>query len=330
MRIDVHSHYNPPGYYADLNSVGGWDELTIFRALGHIWRPGTATAVIGADEVTLARRLDDMDSAGIDRQVLSIGAAHPYLKNEGDAVRITRTLNDAFSALVARAPMRFASFGMVPLPHVKAALDEIDRVLEMPAFWGIAINASAQRIPIDDPRFAPIWDKLNKRRAVVYIHPGSEICGVVGCTEFHLAPDFVSPAEMAVCAGRMVATGFLEKYPDIEIILATLGGAMPFLARRFDRGLRQDYPELHEKIGGVVRHLRRFYVDTSVTEEPVALLVAKETFGADRILFGSDYARPGQSTSHAVHYVENSNYLTNDEKEAILSTNASRVFGRHE
>ena len=104
---------------------------------------------------------------------------------------------------------------------------------------------------------------------------------------------------------------------------------MPFLARRFDRGLRQDYPELHEKIGGVVGHLRRFYVDTSVTEEPAALLAAKETFGADRILLGSEYARPGQSTSHAVRYVQDSKHFTDDEKEAILSKNAMRLFGLH-
>jgi hypothetical protein len=77
MRIDVHSHYNPPDYFAALKAAGAWGELSIFRALGHIWRPGSATAVMGADKATLKRRLDDMDASKIDKQILSIGAAHP-------------------------------------------------------------------------------------------------------------------------------------------------------------------------------------------------------------------------------------------------------------
>jgi aminocarboxymuconate-semialdehyde decarboxylase len=326
MRIDVHSHYNPPDYFASLKAVGGQEELSIFRVLGHLWRPGRGTAVLGADDAVLARRLADMDASGIDRQILSIGAAQPYLRNEADAVRITRALNDAYAALIARAPGRFLAFGMLPLPHASAAVAELNRVLAMPGFVGIALGASAQHVPIDDERFAGIWDVLNRRRAVVYIHPGSEISGVVGCTEFHLAPDFVSPAEIAVCAGRMIATRLLDRYPDVRVILATLGGAMPFLARRFDRGLKQDHPALHSEIGGVLRHLSRFYVDTSVTEEPAALLAAKETFGVDRMLFGSDYARPNQSTADALAYVQSSAHLTADEKEAVLSRNATQLF----
>jgi predicted TIM-barrel fold metal-dependent hydrolase len=327
MRIDVHSHYNPPDYFAALRAVGGWDELSIFRALGHIWKPGSATAVMGADKATLKRRLDDMDASKIDKQILSIGAAQPYLKREDDAARIARALNDAYAALLAEAPSRLLAFAMLPLPHVEASLAELDGALARPGVVGVALGASAQGVPLDDARFSPLWAELNRRHAVAYVHPGSEITGVIGCTEFHLAPDFVSPAEIAVCAGRMVATGLLDRYPNVLIVLATLGGGLPFLARRFDRGLKQDYPELHERIGGVLRHLRRFYVDTSVTEEPDALRAAKETFGADRILLGSDYARPNQSTSDAVTYVANSNFLTLEEKEAVLEGNATKLFG---
>jgi aminocarboxymuconate-semialdehyde decarboxylase len=124
----------------------------------------------------------------------------------------------------------------------------------------------------------------------------------------------------------MIATRLLDRYPDVRVILATLGGAMLFLAHRFDRGLKQDHPALHREIGGVLRHLSRFYVDTSVTEEPAALLAAKETFGVDRMLFGSDYARPNQSTADALAYVQGSAHLTADEKEAVLSRNATQLF----
>ena len=87
--------------------------------------------------------------------MLSIGAAHPYLRNENDAVRISRALNDAYAALMTHAATQFASFGVLPLPHVDAALDEIDRIPDLPGFAGIALGASAQHIPIDDLTFAP-------------------------------------------------------------------------------------------------------------------------------------------------------------------------------
>ena len=132
MRIDVHAHYNPPDYFAALRAAGGSEELSVFRALGHIWNPGSATAVMGADKATLKRRLDDMDASQIDKQILSIGAAHPYLKREDDAVRVARDLNDAYAAVLAEAPSRLLAFAMLPLPHVAAALAELDRALARP------------------------------------------------------------------------------------------------------------------------------------------------------------------------------------------------------
>ena len=152
MRIDVHSHYNPPDYFAALRAVGGWDELSIFRALGHIWKPGSATAVMGADKATLKCRLDDMDASKIDKQILSIGAAHPYLKREDDAARIARALNDAYAALLAEAPSRLLAFAMLPLPHVEASLAELDGALARPGVVGVALGASAQGVPLDDAR----------------------------------------------------------------------------------------------------------------------------------------------------------------------------------
>jgi hypothetical protein len=79
VRIDVHSHYNPPSYFELLQEVGAFEELSVLRLLGHLWRPGQATAETGSDASALARRVADMDSASIDRQVISIGAVHPYV-----------------------------------------------------------------------------------------------------------------------------------------------------------------------------------------------------------------------------------------------------------
>jgi aminocarboxymuconate-semialdehyde decarboxylase len=334
MRIDVHAHYLPKWYFAELSRAGGAEELSIFEILGHLWlgTRGGDTALPTAraemdDRAALQRRIEDMDRSGIDLQVLNIGTAHPYLSSERASVDLAVRLNDAYRAVVEAGGGRLAAFGVVPLPHVPAAVAEAERVLDELGFLGIALGCSAAGIPLDDARFDPLWETLNERRAVVYLHPGVEIGGVVGCKEYHLAPDFVSPAEIAVAASRLIVRGHLDRFPEVKIVLATLGGSIPFLARRFDRGLLQDAPEIHARLGGVERHFRRFYVDTSVLEEPDALRAASATFGADRILLGTDYARPGVSSREAIEYVSGSAALTEAEKRAILDENARLMFG---
>ncbi len=326
MRIDVHSHYNPPSYFELLQEVGAFEELSVLRLLGHLWRPGQGTAETGSDADALARRLADMDAASIDLQVMSIGAVHPYVADPPTATTLARHVNDAYRALIEQAPSRLAAFGCQPLPHVEQTVAEIARCLDDLDFAGVALGCSAGGLPLDDERFAPVWEALDERGALVYLHPGTEIAGVVGCGEYHLAPDFVSPAEIAVAACRLMVTGHLDRYPNVTIILATLGGAIPFLARRFDRGLRQDCPERYTELGGALPHFHRFYCDTSVVEEPEALRAARDTFGADRILLGTDYARPGARSAAAIQYVEASPGLTDAERSAVLDGNATQLF----
>jgi predicted TIM-barrel fold metal-dependent hydrolase len=327
VRIDVHSHYNPPSYFELLQEVGAFEELSVLRLLGHLWRPGQATAETGSDASALARRVADMDAASIDRQVMSIGAVHPYVGDPQTATTLARHVNDAYAELVAQAPSRLAAFGCQPLPHVAETVAEITRCLDDLGFVGVALGCSAGGRPLDDPRFDLVWEALDSRAAVLYLHPGTEISGIVGGGEFHLAPDFVSPAEIAVAACRLMVTGHLDRYPDVKIVLATLGGAIPFLARRFDRGLLQDHPDRYEEIGGALRHFPRFHCDTSVVEEPEALRAARDTFGADRILLGTDYARPGARSAAAIDYVRAAPGLTEADKTAILDVNATPLFG---
>lgn len=296
MRIDVHAHYNPPWYFAELDQVGA---------------------------EALWRRLEFMDDALIDRQIISIGAPQPYLSSAADGAKLATGLNDSFRELLDAAGGRLGAFGCLPLPHVPESVAETGRIYDSLDFEGVALGCSALGTPLDDERLAPVWSALNECRAVVYLHPGVGIAGVTGCAGFHLAPGYVSPAEVAVAASRLIVTGHLDRYPDVTVVLATLGGSIPFLARRFDRGLLQDAPEAHAALGGsVLPHFRRFFCDTSVTEEPGMLRAAKEIFGADRIVLGTDYAGPGASCLHAIEYIEDSPFLSDEEKKAVLDRNA--------
>lgn len=334
MRVDVHAHYNTAEYFAELDRIGAIRDMPILKILGHLWLPSLskdpdapAARARASGPEALAQRVADMDAAGVDIQVLSIGAPQPYVSDAGDGAHLAALLNDSYRAVVDQYPARFRAFGCLPLPHVGASLAEAKRILDDPAFAGVALGGSALRTPLDDERFAPLWRFLNEREAVVYIHPGVGIDGVAGCLDYHLAPDYVSPAEMAVAGSRLIASGNTGRYPDVRIVIATLGGLIPFLARRFDRGLLQDAPEAHAALGGdVLPHFRKFWYDTSVVEEPAALRAAKEAYGADRLVLGTDYARPGVSSLPAIRYVSESPYLTEEEKRFILDVSGARVL----
>jgi predicted TIM-barrel fold metal-dependent hydrolase len=331
MRIDVHTHYNPSEYFAELDRIGAIKDMPILKILGHLWLPSlkrdTGVRAQASGPSALAARVADMDAAGVDIQIISIGAPHPYVSDAAEGAHLATLVNDAYRDAVDQHPARFRAFGCLPLPHVDAAVAEAKRVLDDPAFAGVAVGGSALGTPLDEPRFAPLWNLLNEREAVVYLHPGVAIDGVVGCLDYHLAPDFVSPTEMAVAGCRYIVTGHLDRYPSLRFILATLGGSIPFLARRFDRGLQQDAPAVRAELGGsVLPHLKRFWYDTSVIEEPTALRAAKETYGADRLMLGSDYARPGVSSLPAIRYVSESPYLTDEEKHLVLDVTAGEVL----
>jgi aminocarboxymuconate-semialdehyde decarboxylase len=205
-------------------------------------------------------------------------------------------------------------------------LAEVARCLDELGFLGINLGCSVLGAPLDDERFEPLWQELDRRGAVVYLHPGVENALAVGSREFHLDADFGSPTELAVAACRLIATGLTGRFPNVRIVLATLGGSLPFLAHRFDGGFRRFYPDRYEELGGMIGQLRRFHYDTSTCEEPLALLCAREAFGVDQIVFGSDAPRI-RDPLPAVEYLEGSRHLTAAEARQILDHNGASLLG---
>jgi predicted TIM-barrel fold metal-dependent hydrolase len=318
VRVDVHSHHNPPEFWQAFQRIGAYEQKGTF--FGRVPRGGSLP------DPDMDHRIATLDEAGIDLQVLSVGATHPYFAPADIAREGARIANDLYREVMDAHPGRFTAFGCLPLPHVGAALDEVARCLDDLGFAGINLGCSVLGEPIDAPAFEPLWAELDRRAAVVYFHPGVENAAGVGSRDFHLDADFGSPAELAIAACRLIATGVTTRHRNVRILLATLGGSLPFLARRFDEGFRRFYPERYEELGGVLVQLRRFWYDTSVCEEPLALLCAREAFGADRLVLGSDAPRirPPQP---AVEYLEDSEYLTADEASAILDRAGAEQLG---
>jgi 6-methylsalicylate decarboxylase len=318
MRIDVHAHYFPTEYLDFIASRGD-------PALGR----GARTAP-GA-HYTIEERLGLLDEVGIDRQVLSVGSSTPYLAVEDDAVAAARLANDQYADLCRQYPRRFAAFGTVPLPHVDAALAEVERSLDRLGMLGIALGCSVAGRQLNDAAFEPFWAELDRRGAVVFLHPQGVGCGP-GTADFGMAWLVGAPVEDTVVALRLIFSGLMDRYPRVQIIVPHLGGVLPFLVQRVDDLVRHSVgrqpPGAQAPVteGPPSRYYRRLWYDT-VNSHPAALRCACESFGADRLLLGTDYPYVmGPSWAPLVRYVEESG-LPRADIDGILGGNAQKLLG---
>ena len=267
MRVDVHAHYYH-STYIDRLARNGADTRPAVRA------PGA--------EVTFEQRVELLDGAGIRVQVLSVGALQPCFANVDEATAAARLTNDLYADICQRYGGRFSAFAAVPLPHIDAALTELTRAIDVLGMVGVNLGCSIASRPLDDAAFAPFFAELDRRGMVVFLHPVG-----CGCGPFleDLGLDFPlgAPFEDSIAAIRLVLGGVIHRFPKIRFIVPHLGGTLPFLITRLDgssvgRGWEYKPSE----------HLKRLWYD-SINGNVAALRCAREAFGADRLLLGTDF-----------------------------------------
>jgi len=309
MRIDVHAHYWTDHYLDMLVGLGKTDTATQ-RGIG------------AGDGAELDARLRLMDRAGIDLQVLSAAPQLPYGTDADLAVAAARYINDEYAALVAAHPDRFRAFAATPMPDIEASIAEIHRALDELGMVGITMNTSVLNRAIIDPGFEPIFAELDARGAALYLHPaGNGACSPL-VTEHHITWIVGAPFEDTIAAMQLITSGHLQRYPGVKIICSHLGGALPMITRRADDHLPWEAPDTPEP---PTQAVHRMWFDTVSHGHGPALRCAIDSFGADRILLGTDFPyEDGDTFVRAVDYV--SDIADPGEAHAILDANAMALF----
>ncbi len=260
MIIDVHAHYYPARY---LELIGRPD------------LPPTVAAALAGQGI--AERLALLDRSGIDTQVLSVSQAQPYLPDPGAAAEAAKVANEEYISLCAAHRGRFLTFAALPLPHVDQALTEIGRVTVADPVVGFTLGCSVAGRQLDDPLFEPVFAELDRRGAVVFLHPvGQE--DTPWLAGHNLAWLVGAPFEDTAAALRLVLSGAPGRFPNLKFIVPHLGGTIPFLLARVSR----------KSAGEIGNGLRTMYYDT-VSGSAEALASACRVYGAGRLLFGTDY-----------------------------------------
>jgi predicted TIM-barrel fold metal-dependent hydrolase len=268
-RIDVHRHLSPPGY-ADASRA---------------YLPAFPKPLAGW---SAQRSIEDMDASGIALAMLSMPATPGIFYGDVQAARtLARSSNEYMVSLRRDYPGRYGVFAALPLPDVDGSLREIAYAYDVLNVEGIGLLSSYNGKFLGDPAFAPVWQELDRRKALVFTHPAGNDC----CK--HLQPEFSeSVIEYGTDTTRAIASlvfsGASSRYANVKVIFSHGGGTMPFLVERFrlaaaDPAIAKNLPN------GVDEELRRYYYDTAFITNAVAMSALTKLVPASHILFGTDF-----------------------------------------
>jgi 6-methylsalicylate decarboxylase len=313
LRIDIHGHYYPNEYLDMLDRMGGGGTGT------HIARiaPGS-----GSPE-ELESRFKMLDNAGVKMQILSAAPQLPYFDKRQDAITAARFINDAYAEMVKRHPDRFVAYVATPLPHVDDAIEEMNRGLDKLGMVGVTMGTSVLTRSVCDPMFKPFWEEMNRRGVILFFHPhGLGACSPL-VRQFHLTWPIGASIEDTTVVAHLIVNQIPARYPRVRIIVPHLGGDIAMLMQRLDNQRVLYMPPTAEQPSVTAK---RFWYDTVSHGYVPALRCACESFGADRMVLGSDYPyEVGKMYQRCVDYVRDVG-LTADQVEAILDRNAQALF----
>jgi 6-methylsalicylate decarboxylase len=311
MRIDVHAHYWTDDYLDLLVGLGKTDA-------------GAARGLGAGGGAELEARLRLMDRAGVETQVLSTCPQSPYGGDAAKAAGAARFVNDQYAGLAELHRDRFRAFASLPLPHIEESIGELRRALGELGMAGVAMNTSVLGHALVEPGFAPVFAELNGRGAVLYLHPaGNSACSpLIG--GYHLTWIVGAPVEDAISIMQLITHGVPARYPNIKIINSHLGGALPMLLQRADDQYRWEAPDTPEAPSVAAR---RMWYDTVGHGHVPALRCAIDSFGADRLVLGTDFPyENGDVFVRAIDYI-NDPQIDPTAARAILDQNASALLG---
>lgn len=288
MIIDVHNHYYPPEYLDALGPSGS--TLTITHdAEGNpvVHYPGDYNVMVRGHR-DIAYRQSVLDEMGVDVQVISLTTPGTHVETPAVAAKLATITNDAFARVRAERPNRFIPLATLPLCDPTASVAELTRALGPLKMPGAMLFSNVNGVGLDDRRFWPIYEVANDRGAILMIHPTYPV-GVEAMREYWLMPLNGFLFDTTLAASKLVFGGVVKRYPKIRWILGHLGGTIPYLAERLDRGFRA-FKECRTHIDEPpTTYLKRHFWYDTVNFAAGPLKLAIDFAGADHVVAGSDY-----------------------------------------
>ena len=266
--VDVHSHYLPDFYVSAMRQAGVNDV------------DGMPIPVWSVDAA-----IEMMDSNRIASQILSVSSPGVTFASGKDARQLARKMNDFAAALIQDHAPRFGAFAVVPLPDVDGALAEITYAMDTLKLHGVGLLSNYNGAYLGDPVFDPVFAELDRRKAVVFVHP-TRPPNFLALSVGLPAPLIEYPFDSTRMAANLIRTGTITRYPGIKLIVAHGGGTIPYL-----------YPRLLTALGTQGGELfPSFYYDLTATAMPGQTQVLRDVVDTRHMLMGFDFPFMAPST----------------------------------
>jgi aminocarboxymuconate-semialdehyde decarboxylase len=275
----------------------------------------------------LAYREEVLDALGLTMQVLTLTTPGTHVETPATAARLASLVNDEFKEAMDSRGRHFTALATLPLNDPAASLEEFQRATGQLGMRGAMLFSNVNGVVLSDERFWPIYEAANDIDAVLYIHPAQPV-NVDMMQEYWLMPLVGFLFDTTLAAASITFSGVAERFPRIRWALCHLGGAIPYLAERLDRGFHA-FRDCRANIDRPPStYLREFYYDT-VNFNQGALALAIEFAGADHILAGSDYPHQIGSIPSMLDAVGKLP-VSEEQRAGILGLNAARLLGMEE
>jgi len=269
-----------------------------------------------------------MAEARIDVAVMSISTPGVHVGDDARARSLARRCNELSAALIQEHPSRLGGFAALPLPDVDGALEELAYALDALKLDGVILFSNSNGVYLGDARFEPLFEELERRKAVVFVHPTAS----PDPSAHHLGLpdsliDFTADTTRAVA--QMHYSNRFARTPNVKYIFSHAGGTAPYLAARWGIVDEMNVIPGAEERGPVAATLRRLFWDTALSYRDPILRMLRDVVGLDQVLFGSDfpYLRRDLAVNCAQH-LQRTGELTADERAGVMSGNAIRLFPR--
>ncbi len=286
MILDVHNHYYPPAF---LDALRKGPNVLRVEEDGE----GNPVLVSPGDRNFAVRGHRDIDfreevlaREGVDMQMITLTTPGTTMETPERSAYLAALVNDALNEIRLTRSRHFTALATLPQNSPSDAVREFDRAMSL-GFAGCMMFASVQGVSLYDQALWPVYERANDAGAVIHIHPNYP-AGVESMQEYWLMPLVGFLFDTTLAAAGLVFSGVVERFPRIRWILGHLGGAIPYLVERLDRGF-ENFPECRVHISRPPsEYLRTFFYDT-VNFDVRALKLAVDFAGASQLLAGSDY-----------------------------------------
>jgi aminocarboxymuconate-semialdehyde decarboxylase len=324
--IDFHNHYYPPEYLDALAPSGSCLKIT-HDANGNpvVHYPGDYNVMVRGHR-DIAYRQGVLDEHRVDTQVISLTTPGTHVETPAIATRLSAITNDAFARVRDERRGRFEPLATLPLCDPASSAKEFVRACDDLKFAGAMLFSNVNGTGLDDQAFWPLYEAANERSAVMMIHPTCPV-GVEAMREYWLMPLNGFLFDTTLAASKLVFSGVVKRYPRIRWVLGHLGGTIPYLAERLDRGWRA-FKECRTHIDEPpTTYLKKHFWYDTVNFAQGPLKLAIEFAGADHILAGSDYPHMIGSIPLMLDAI-NALPISDADKAKILGGNAEGLLKR--